>query len=49
MAMAAVLKEFNVGVTLNKKDASGKFIPIIVNTMTDPQKPKKKIYVRACI
>ncbi len=49
MAMAAVLKEFNVGVTLNKKDASGNFEPLIVNTMTDPQKPKKKIYVRACI
>ncbi|MBS1626938.1 MAG: hypothetical protein JSR09_07595 [Bacteroidetes bacterium] len=30
--MAAVLKQYDVGVTLNKKDANGNFKPIVVQT-----------------
>ena len=50
MAMAAVLKQYNTGITLNKKDSSGHFQPLIVNTATpDPNKPKKKVYTQDCI
>ncbi|MFT3910928.1 MAG: hypothetical protein QM737_16030 [Ferruginibacter sp.] len=48
MAMAAVLNQFNTGITLNKKDGSH-FRPIIVKTTHDPQKPKKIIYLQECI
>ena len=48
--MATVLKEYNVGVTLNKKDANGNFKPIVVNTIiANPNKPKKKQYVQDCL
>ena len=50
MAMAAVLKQFNTGVTLHKKDASGNFKPLVVNTtIPDPNKPKKKVYTQDCL
>jgi hypothetical protein len=49
MAMSAVLTEFGVGVTLNKRDAAGNFKPIIVTTSTDPNKPKKTIYTQICL
>jgi len=50
MAMAAVLNQFNTGITLNKKDASGNFKPIVVNTIVpNPNKPKKKVYPQDCL
>lgn len=49
MAMAAVLNQFNVGITLNKKDANGNFIPIVVKTSQDPRKPKKTVYTQECL
>jgi hypothetical protein len=49
MAMAAVLKQYKTGISLNKKDASGNFKPIVVNTITHPEKPKKKFYTRDCL
>jgi uncharacterized membrane protein YgcG len=50
MAMSAVLKQFNTGITLFKKNTSGKFEPLIVTTSTpDPTKPKKKVYTQDCI
>jgi hypothetical protein len=50
MAMSAVLKKFNTGVTLNKADLNGNFKPIIVNTVTpDPNRPRKKTYTQECI
>ncbi len=51
MAMAAVLTQFNTGVTLNKKDpATGKFKPLVVKTVIpNPNKPKKKQYVQDCL
>jgi hypothetical protein len=50
MAMAAVLKEYNTGITLNKRDAAGNFQPIIVNTtIPNPAKPKKKVYTQDCL
>ena len=42
MAMAAVLKQYDVGVTLNKKDANGNFKPIVVETGTRTTGPPKK-------
>ena len=48
-AMAVVLKEYNTGVTLNKKDATGHFIPIIIRKTTDPRKPKRSIYTQDCL
>lgn len=49
MAMSAVLKLFNSGITLFKKDISGKFNPIFVNiTVPNPSKPKKKVYINEC-
>lgn len=50
MAMAAVLNQFNTGVTLSKKDASGHFKPIVVKkVIPNPNKPKKVTYVQDCI
>ncbi|MEQ1554984.1 MAG: hypothetical protein ABL929_12435 [Ferruginibacter sp.] len=49
MAMAAVLNQFNTGVTLSKKDNTGKFKPIIVKTTPNPNKPRKKIYTQECL
>jgi hypothetical protein len=49
MAMAAVLTQFNTGVTLNKRDAAGNFKPIVVTTSTDPNNPKKTIYTQICL
>lgn len=49
MAMSAVLTQFNTGVTLSKRDSFGKFIPIKVNTMRNPNRPRRKIYVQDCI
>jgi len=48
-AMAAVLNQFQTGVTLNKKDAAGNFKPIIVTTSLHPTKPNKKIYTQECL
>jgi hypothetical protein len=47
-AMAAVLNEFSTGVTLNKKDMSGSFTPIMVKTSPHPTKPSKRIYTQEC-
>ncbi|MBS1631011.1 MAG: hypothetical protein JST10_00405 [Bacteroidetes bacterium] len=49
MAMAAVLSQYNAGVTLNKKDANGNFNPIVVKSAPDPKKPKKTIYIQDCL
>jgi len=50
MAMAAVLNEYNAGLTLDKKDANGNFKPIVVNTtIPNPNKPKKKVYTQNCL
>ncbi len=50
MAMSAVLKQFNTGITLHKKNISGHFEPLIVSTfIPDPNKPKKKVYTRDCV
>jgi len=49
MAMAAVLTQFNVGVTLNKKDTAGNFKPLIVKTSNDPNRPRRRIYTQECI
>ncbi len=50
MSMAAVLKEFNSGVTLHKKDTNGNFKPLIITTTTpNPNKPKKKVYTQDCL
>lgn len=48
-AMAAVLYKFNSGVILNKKDASGKFKPIVIKPIPDPRKPRKIIYIQDCL
>lgn len=49
MAMAAVLNQFNTGVTLFKKNSNGNFKPIVVYTTTpDASKPKKKKYFQDC-
>lgn len=50
MAMAAVLNQYNVGVTLNKKDASGNFKPLVVKTtIPNPNKPNKREYSQDCL
>jgi hypothetical protein len=50
MAMAAVIKQFNIGISLSKKNASGNFKPLVVTTIIpDPNKPKKKVYQQDCI
>jgi len=49
MAMAAVLKQYKTGISLNKRDASGNFQPIVVNTIIHPEKRRKKYYTRDCL
>ena len=49
MSMAAVLDQFNSGITIYKKNAVGKFKPIVVKTTTDPRKPNKIIYIQECL
>ncbi len=44
LAMAYVLKKFNTGVGMSKKDANGDFKPIFINEQQDPANPKKKTY-----
>lgn len=44
--MSAILNQYNAGVTLNKKDASGNFKPIVIKTYPDLRKPKKTIYIQ---
>ncbi|MEY4703615.1 MAG: hypothetical protein RIR96_1512 [Bacteroidota bacterium] len=47
--MAAVLNQFQSGITLSKRDATGKFKPIVVKTVLDPRKPKRLIYTQDCL
>lgn len=50
MAMAAVLNQFNIGITLSKRDSSGNFKPIVVKkVIPNPNKPKKFTYVQDCL
>lgn len=49
MAMGAVLTQYHLGVTLNKKDANGNFKPIVVRASKDPKKPKRTIYIPDCL
>jgi len=53
MAMAAVLKQYDAGVTLSKKDTNGNFKPIVVNTTVIPRqglfKPEKTVYTQDCL
>lgn len=53
MAMAAALKQYDAGVTLSKKDTSGNFKPIVVNTTVIPRqgifKPEKTVYTQDCL
>ncbi|MCX8522305.1 hypothetical protein OF897_00015 [Chryseobacterium formosus] len=44
LAMAFVLKKYNSGIGLSKKDANGDFKPIFVEELKDPNNPKKSIY-----
>lgn len=51
MAMAAVLTEFNVGVTLYKQDSQGNFQPIIVrkkSQKTPNGRRTETVYIRDC-
>jgi len=50
MSMAAVIKQFDMGISLCKKDESGNFKPLVVSTsIPDPNKPKKIVYQQDCI
>ncbi len=50
MAMAAVLQQFNAGVTLHKSDPSRNFKPIMVKTSTpNPDNPEEKTYTQDCL
>lgn len=45
LALAFVLKKYNMGLGLSKMDSNGDFKPLFVNETTpNPQKPKKKNY-----
>ena len=48
MANAAVLRQFNTGITLFKKNASGFFKPIVINVKPDPANPLTNIYTQVC-
>lgn len=49
MAMAAVLNQFNIGITLSKRDNSGHFKPIMVKkAILNPNNPKKITYIQDC-
>ncbi len=44
LALAFVLKKYNMGLGLSKMDTKGDFKPLFVNAVPDPNKPKKNIY-----
>ncbi|MNU15611.1 hypothetical protein D3C71_37530 [compost metagenome] len=44
LAMAFVLKKYNMGLGLSKMDTNGNFMPVFTNETPNPQNPKKKIY-----
>ncbi|WP_139421013.1 hypothetical protein [Chryseobacterium mulctrae] len=44
LAMAFVLKKYNMGLGLSKMDSNGDFKPLFVNDSPNPQSPKKNIY-----
>ncbi|MCX8532196.1 hypothetical protein, partial [Chryseobacterium luquanense] len=46
LATAYILKKYNSGVGLSKRDANGDFKAIFVEELPDPSNPKKKIYNR---
>lgn len=46
IALAFVLQNHNIGITLNKMDSNGNFIPIFVNSYLDPSDPTKTIYTK---
>jgi hypothetical protein len=48
MAMAAVLTQFNVSITLNKKQVNGQFWPIISRPVSKSGNGKRKIYTNEC-
>jgi len=49
MSQAAVLTEYNSGITLCKRDVSGHFKPIVIDTRTDPADSTKKTYIQKCL
>ncbi|QQV03645.1 MULTISPECIES: hypothetical protein [Chryseobacterium] len=46
LATAYILKKYNSGVCLSKRDANGDFKPIFIEEQRDPNNSKKKIYNR---
>lgn len=48
MAMASVLTEFNTGITLSKKNAQGKFRPLLVRRVPQPLNPQQSYYLHYC-
>ncbi|WP_185147009.1 hypothetical protein, partial [Chryseobacterium echinoideorum] len=44
LATAYILKKYNFGVGLSKKDGNGDFKPIFLEEQQDPNNPKKKIF-----
>ncbi|EIA09160.1 hypothetical protein [Flavobacterium frigoris] len=46
IALAFVLQNHNIGITLNKMDNNGNFIPIFVNSYLDLSDPTKTIYTK---
>ena len=42
--LAFVMKKYNMGMAISKRENNGNFKPIFVNELPDPMKPKKKTY-----
>ncbi len=49
MTLSIVLEQFDMGITLSKRDAIGNFNPIVVNTIINPRRPRKIIYAQDCL
>jgi hypothetical protein len=46
IALAFVLQNHNIGITLNKMDSNGNFTPIFVNSYIELSDPTKTIYTK---
>lgn len=44
LALAFILKKYNAGIGISKRDTNGDFKPIFVEELPDPDNPKRKTY-----
>ncbi|MBC7934764.1 MAG: hypothetical protein H7Y86_05310 [Rhizobacter sp.] len=49
LSQAAVLTSFNTGIILLKRDISGRFKPLIIDTHVNSEDTSKRVYIQKCL